>query len=165
MADKIYKRLKYAGIRVNIDRPIGYVQQGEGWTRVYKNDYGFIPRTDGGDDEDLDVFLANPPDESADCAYLCVQAHRDGTFDEYKLVLGARTSDEAVKIYADHIPLNLLQKVHEIPVGFLQGILGVTPTPALGGDGQSAQTLIPMVGITESLRIAAETGRFGTRFL
>jgi hypothetical protein len=163
MADKIYRRLKYAGIRVNIDRPVGFVQQGDGWTRVYKNDYGFIPRTDGGDDEDLDVFMANPPDEGADCAYLCVQGHRDGTFDEYKLILGARSSDEAVKIYADHIPLTLLQRIHEIPIGFLQGILGVKPTPVSGNELRDPQTLIPMVGITESLRIAAEARRFNTR--
>jgi hypothetical protein len=155
MADKIYKRITFQGIRVHIDRPTGFVQKGDGWTRTYKNDYGFIPRTEGGDDEEIDVFIADPANENAPTAYVCAQQRRDGTFDEYKLILGANSSDEALRIYTAHIPQELLQRMYEIPVPFLQGILNVKPSTDLYVNAQNpAQTTLPMIGLTESLYVA-----------
>ena len=53
-------------VRIEIDRPIGYVHKKEKYTLVYKINYGYIPGVLGGDGEELDVYLAHvdvPVDE------------------------------------------------------------------------------------------------------
>ena len=51
--------LEYSGIVVWIDRPVGFVQTGEGpdgpWERTYTVPYGEIEGTQGGDGDALDV--------------------------------------------------------------------------------------------------------------
>lgn len=46
-------------VRIEIDRPIGYVHHKEGTDRVltYPINYGYIPNVLGGDGEELDVYL------------------------------------------------------------------------------------------------------------
>ncbi len=50
---------KYLGktVRIEIDRPIGYVHKKEKYTLVYTVNYGYIPGVFGGDGEELDVYL------------------------------------------------------------------------------------------------------------
>ena len=44
-------------VRIEIDRPIGYVHVKEKYSLTYKINYGYIPGVLGGDDEELDVYL------------------------------------------------------------------------------------------------------------
>ncbi|MBO7310805.1 MAG: inorganic diphosphatase [Clostridia bacterium] len=44
-------------VRIEIDRPIGYVHQKQNYTLEYKINYGYIPNVIGGDGEELDVYL------------------------------------------------------------------------------------------------------------
>ena len=44
-------------VRIEIDRPIGYVHHKGEKTLVYPINYGYIPGVLGGDGEELDVFL------------------------------------------------------------------------------------------------------------
>lgn len=44
-------------VRIEIDRPIGYVHKKEKYTLTYPINYGYIPGVLGGDDEELDVYL------------------------------------------------------------------------------------------------------------
>ena len=44
-------------VRIEIDRPIGYVHRKGEKTLVYPINYGFIPNVLGGDGEELDVYL------------------------------------------------------------------------------------------------------------
>ena len=44
-------------VRIEIDRPIGYVHHKEKYDLVYPINYGYIPGVLGGDDEELDVYL------------------------------------------------------------------------------------------------------------
>lgn len=50
---------KYLGkaVRIEIDRPIGYIHKKEKYTLVYPINYGYIPGVFGGDGEELDVYL------------------------------------------------------------------------------------------------------------
>ena len=44
-------------VKIEIDRPIGYVHHKGEKTLVYPINYGYIPNVLGGDGEELDVFL------------------------------------------------------------------------------------------------------------
>ena len=44
-------------VRIEIDRPIGYVHVKEKYSLEYKINYGYIPGVLGGDGEELDVYL------------------------------------------------------------------------------------------------------------
>ncbi len=50
---------KYLGreVRIEIDRPLGYIHKKEKYTLVYPINYGYIPNVYGGDGEELDVYL------------------------------------------------------------------------------------------------------------
>jgi phage gp29-like protein len=120
----------YGDIRVTIDRPEGFVQRGiaqDGtpWERVYKTDYGYLDGTLGGDGEELDVFCG--PDEDAADVYLIAQNHPDGSFDEWKLMLGFASQEDAVACYADHIPARLIGRIIALPVAAILGLLGYDP--------------------------------------
>ncbi len=44
-------------VRIEIDRPIGYIHKKPKYTLEYKINYGYIPNVLGGDGEELDVYL------------------------------------------------------------------------------------------------------------
>lgn len=127
----------YQGIPVMIDRPEGFVQQGrdrdgKAWTREYKTDYGYIPGTQGGDGDGLDVFLG--PDPSAPTAFWIEQTG-DGGFDEWKLMLGFPDADAATACYLDHCPAWALGSVTPTPVDHIKALLGQHPTGAINKAG------------------------------
>lgn len=125
----------FAGLPVVVDRPKGFEQiktdaKGrEVWRRTYKVDYGYIPSTLGGDQEELDVFLG--PDEQAPTAHWVVQTDKNGDFDEYKVILGAEDQDAARAIYLDHVPEQYLGRMFETPVAVLHALLGLEPEDLL----------------------------------
>lgn len=125
------RQIDFHGIPVKIDRPKGYVQKGKDkdgkpWERVYKVDYGYIPKTQGGDGDGLDVFMG--PHQDADEAYWFTQVKEDGSFDEWKVVLGALSKAEATKIYTDHIPRKFMERVTTMKLPMMQSMLGIEPT-------------------------------------
>lgn len=131
LAPQKLQQRTFAGLPIVIDRPKGFVQRkmDDGgkllWERTYKVDYGYVPSTLGGDSEELDVFLG--PDEHAPSAFWVVQTDEQGDFDEYKVVLGTNSEEEARAIYTDHVPEKFLGRMFETPVGVLQSLLGLEP--------------------------------------
>jgi hypothetical protein len=136
---KAMRKTQFQGMPITIDRPKGYIQTGRdangaSWEREYKVDYGYIPRTKGGDGEGLDVFLG--PDPDAPNAFWFVQHKGDGkTFDEYKVVLG--TSDEAAarKIYTDHIPEKFMGECIPMSVQHMKALLNKEPDHKMQPEG------------------------------
>jgi hypothetical protein len=129
-SDKAIKKIDFQGLKIYIDRPKGFVQKGtnnkgEKWERVYLYDYGFIKGTEGGDGEDLDVFVGQNKDSSN--VYLVTQKHLDGSFDEYKAFVGFESEDEALEAYEAHIPTKFFEDICVIPVGALKGLVGLDP--------------------------------------
>lgn len=119
------EKKKFAGLDLRIDRPKGFVQKGKDkdgkpWTRTYKFDYGYLPKTEGGDDEELDVFLGS--DESADMTYWATQVNAKGEFDEFKVFIGFPSMEAAKKAYTDHIPVEYLDEMFEMPLAAVQSM-------------------------------------------
>lgn len=120
----------YQGIEVYVDRPRGYVQTGEtasgqAWERVYFCDYGYLPGTQGGDLEPLDVFLG--PVEDAETAYLITQVTAAGEFDELKLMFGFAAPEHAKAMYLRHVPPQYLGSISSMPMSAVKALLGMEP--------------------------------------
>lgn len=126
-------KTEFQGIPISVDRPKGFIQtgkssDGEEWSRQYKYDYGFIPKTEGGDGDGLDVFLG--PDKKSPEAYWALQQKDDGSFDEYKVFLGFDTKDEATAVFKDHIPKKLLGGMVTMRIDMMKAMLGMDSTGA-----------------------------------
>lgn len=120
--------LEFQGIPVHIDRPRGFVMsgtdsKGKPWKRQYKYNYGYIPRTKGGDGDQLDVFLG--PKKKAPNAFWAIQKKEDGSFDEYKVFLGFDNRDEAAAAYRAHIPKKLMVGIVTMRVDMMKAMLGI----------------------------------------
>lgn len=124
-------RRTVAGVEIVVDRPAGSSQEGiaaDGtrWVRTYQVDYGFIPATLGGDGDEVDVFCG--PDDSAETAYWIVQRKADGSFDEFKLMLGFASQADALACYLAHVPPQYLDTTFTMPVAALRALLGLAPS-------------------------------------
>ncbi len=79
-------RRKYLGkkVKIEIDRPIGYVHKKGEKTLVYPINYGYIDGVLGGDGEELDVFLVgvDKPVKSATCRIVGIVRRRDDVEDK-----------------------------------------------------------------------------------
>lgn len=81
----------------------GKTEEGKEWERIMMAPYGYIKDTVGaGDKEGVDVYLG--ANENAPNVYVIEQLKDDGSFDEYKSMLGFDTEDEAVDMYCKHYP-------------------------------------------------------------
>lgn len=124
------KTRTFQDIKIRLDRPKGFVQEGtdssgKPWKRVYKYDYGFIPKTQGGDGDGVDVFIG--PDETKKTVFWAIQKKEDGSFDEYKVFLGFENKAAAKKAYGEHIPMKLLSGMVAMPLEMMKALLGLGP--------------------------------------
>lgn len=93
----------FRGLPVVIENRKGTIREGTDpsgheWSITMQCDYGYVPSTEAaGDKEGLDVFIGD--DQSSEYAYAVEQLKEDGSFDEYKVVLGAPDLETAEKLY------------------------------------------------------------------
>lgn len=132
--DAVAKVVDYQGIPVHVDRPRGHVQTGTDdagatWKRYYHVDYGFVPNTQGGDQEGVDVFLGLDPE--AKDAHWILQKKSDGTFDEYKVMLGFPDADMAKGMYLAHVPKRFFGSMSSTSVGMMKALLGLHPAETM----------------------------------
>lgn len=137
----------FEGMKVRIDRPKGFVQKGVGddgkpWERTYQYDYGFLPKTAGGDGEGLDVYLG--PNENAHDAFWVIQKNGEGKFDEYKVFLGFASKAAAKKAYLAHCPAKYFGGMATMTVQMMRSMLGHDPLEkvATGFFFEAAQLLV-----------------------
>lgn len=121
-------KTEYCGIPINIDRPKGFImkgtdEKGRDWARRYRYDYGFIPKTLGGDGDGLDVFIG-PKKTGCPDAYWAIQRKPDGTFDEYKVFVGFENRDAAIAAYRQHIPKKFFQGMITLKTEMMKAMLG-----------------------------------------
>lgn len=140
----------FAGIPVVVDRPKGFVQEGKSadgspWRRVYHVDYGHIPGTLGGDGDGLDVFVGG--DETAKEVHWILQRKADGSFDEYKIMLGFADRETAKAIYCAHIPKRFLGSIATMPIEYMKALLGIEPI----GIAKAEQVVRAIIESTETL--------------
>jgi hypothetical protein len=124
----VKKVVDFQGIKVSIDRPMGFVQtgkdaEGNEWSRTYHNDYGFLPRTNGGDGGSLDVFMG--PSEKSDRVFWVEQRKADGTFDEFKIFLGFDAPGEVLDVFKAHIPVRFFGGLSEMTVAQMKALLNL----------------------------------------
>lgn len=130
MSDSIKKMVSFGGMKIAIDRPKGFVQEGKDkagvpWKRTYKYDYGFIKKTNGGDGEELDVFVG--PEEQAEKTYWVSQKKEDGSFDELKVFVGFDSPVAAKKAYLEHIPAKLFGSMETVSLAAMRSLLNLDP--------------------------------------
>lgn len=128
------KRVRYAGLPVTVDRPRGHVVEGTDsktgapYRVEYQYDYGYFPRTRGGDAEGLDVFLGPNPDSAR--AFWVTHLKDDRSFDELKVFVGFDDPHEAAAAYEAHYPARWYGGMREGTVDQIRALLGVDPKPA-----------------------------------
>lgn len=103
-----YKKghITIGGLNITVENPVGSERKGvdrdgKAWSVTMKHHYGYIKRTIGADEENLDVFVKNdtPEDFSGDI-YIVDQIHPDnGKFDEHKIMIGFDSEAEARAAY------------------------------------------------------------------
>jgi hypothetical protein len=147
-SDGCKKKVTFQGIEIHLDRPKGLVMKGEDkegkpWTREYKLDYGFIPKTLGGDGDGLDVFIGPNPEASE--TYWAIQNKDDGSFDEYKVFMGFTSREAAIGAFRDHIPVKYLGGMVSMRLDMMKAMLGQNP------DGFFAKSAMQMVSFTREL--------------
>ena len=130
----VVKTVDFQGLPVHVDRPYGHVQsgvdeKGAAWKRIYHVDYGFVPATQGGDGTDLDVYLGL--DNEAKDAHWILQKKADGSFDEYKVMLGFADPDFAKGMYLAHTPKKHFGGLATTSVSMMKALLGIHPAETL----------------------------------
>jgi len=128
--DTVKKTVTFGGMTIKVDRPKGFIMRGtddkgKSWERTYQYDYGFIPKTKGGDGEGVDVFLG--PHKDAEEAYWVRKTKRDGTFDEYKVFLGFESAMAAKSAFKEHIPMTMFDGITTMKLGLMKAMLGLEP--------------------------------------
>lgn len=124
------KTVDFQGLKVRIDRPKGFEQSGvdesgKPWRRTYQYDYGFLPKTKGGDGDGVDVFIG--PKADAHTSFWATQKDKDGKFDEYKVFVGFSDRAAAKKAYLAHIPKKFLGGMVAMSVQMMKALLGHEP--------------------------------------
>lgn len=124
------KTTEFQGMKIRLDRPKGFEQKGvdedgKPWTRTYLYDYGFLPKTQGGDGEGVDVFIG--PLADAHTAFWVIQKNKNGEFDEYKVFVGFRDRAAAKKAYLEHIPGKFFGGMVAVSVQMMKALLGYKP--------------------------------------
>lgn len=152
------KTTEFQGMKIRIDRPKGFEQTGIGedgksWKRTYLYDYGFLPKTKGGDGDGVDVFLG--PDKAAHTAFWVTQKDKNGKFDEYKVFLGFHDRAAAKKAYLQHIPAKYLGDMAVMSVQMMRALLGYEPYEKIAA-------AIPGVALEKVAFLLAFFGELGT---
>jgi hypothetical protein len=96
------------GMRLSIENKAGSTRKGVGedgkpWESKLNHDYGYIRETLGKDKDHIDVFLG-PQAEDTDKVYVIDQNNKEGGFDEHKVMLGFKDSNDAYQAYHSNYP-------------------------------------------------------------
>lgn len=159
--DTIKKTVDFQGMKIKVDRPKGFIMMGKDskgveWKRKYQVDYGFIPKTVGGDNDGLDVFIG--PKSDSKKSFWAVQRKEDGSFDEYKVFLGYDNRDEAIACYRQHIPKKYFGRMISMTVDMMKAMLGKMPDEEMKpGEAKTAS----WNGFFRELNKLADSSYFG----
>lgn len=91
------------GLDITIENPQGSVRsgtnkQGNEWSVLMNNSYGYFRRTEGKDGDQVDVFIGDKL--NSDKVWIVDQVDPEtGSFDEHKVMLGFETKEDAVNNY------------------------------------------------------------------
>ncbi len=103
--DYLKAKINFDGLIVVIENPAGSTrsgvdESGQAWENTMHHHYGYIEGTQGADGDELDVFVKKGIKALTSHVFVINQMDpATGAFDEHKIILGARTANEAKEIY------------------------------------------------------------------
>lgn len=95
--------IKVQGLDISIENPKGSQRTGvepggKAWSHTMSDHYGYLKRTTGADDEQIDVYVGSKPD--SDKVFVVDQIDQQtGKFDEHKVMLGFANQMGAMAAY------------------------------------------------------------------
>jgi hypothetical protein len=107
---RVVKHITYRGLPISVENISGdyriYFSRGGKYKKKMFAHYGFIPKTEGNDGEDVDVYLKPGANKNADVYIVHQMKNKDGirSFDEDKVMLGFDSLYEARSTYLQHMP-------------------------------------------------------------
>lgn len=95
-------RVKWQGLEIAIENPVGTVRRGKGWETKMQNAYGYICRSGGVDGDEVDVYLGD--DLDAPTVYVVHQRKAGDwkAYDEDKCMIGFKSEADAKAAYLKH---------------------------------------------------------------
>ena len=106
-------------VRVEIDRPIGYIHHKEKYDLHYPINYGYIPGVLGGDGEELDVYVLGIDTPVKECTVMVIGiAHREDDVED-KLIM----VPEGVSFHAEEMAraVHFQEKYYQTTIRALDG--------------------------------------------
>jgi hypothetical protein len=97
--------VKLHGLDITIENPAGSVRSGtrpdgSTWSNTMSDHYGYVKRTVGADNEQVDVYLGPDAHQATTGVFIIDQLHQhDGGFDEHKAMIGYPDEASAVAAY------------------------------------------------------------------
>ena len=95
-------RVRWNGLEIAIENPVGSTRSGKGWSTTMRNAYGYICRSGGVDGDEVDVYLGD--DMDAPTVYV-VHQRKNGNwkaYDEDKCMIGFKSEAAARSAYLAH---------------------------------------------------------------
>jgi hypothetical protein len=148
-----YKKghIKFQDLDVTIETPKGAIrrgktEKGEPWKVEMPAHYGYIKRTVGADQEQVDVYVGD--DTASDRVFVIDQVEPETAgFDEHKAILGVRSVEEAEDLYrrgfSDGRGEDRMGAITEMSMPEFQGWLESGETTAPLAHGQAEPEPIP----------------------
>jgi hypothetical protein len=93
------------GLKISIENPAGSTRSGtdadgKAWSVEMQSHYGYVLGTEGEDGDHVDVFIKpGTPQDYDGKVFVIDQMKPDGSFDEAKVILGAKSAREASELY------------------------------------------------------------------
>ena len=97
-----FTRIRLFGLPIIIEKKKGTYrtgtdQNGKMWATKLDSDYGYIQKTLGADNEQIDCFIGH--NLHSELVYVINQKFPTGKFDEHKIMLGYNSKEEALQSY------------------------------------------------------------------
>jgi Inorganic Pyrophosphatase len=111
-------KLKISGLDIRVENPAGSTRKGKNWSQFMVDHYGYISRTTGSDDDQVDCFIKPGTDDGwQGMVFVVDQSDQFGVFDEHKVMLGYSNEREARQAYLANYPSGWqgLGAIHPVP--------------------------------------------------
>lgn len=103
-----YKKghIKVHGLDITVENPRGSERRGadpdgKEWAHTMSDHYGYIKRTTGADNENIDTYVGNSPESEQ--VYIVDQIdQKTGGFDEHKVMMGFNSQEDAIQAYSSN---------------------------------------------------------------
>jgi len=125
--------VKWKGLDIAIENPVGSTRTGKGWQTKMLHDYGYIKRSEAVDGDEVDVYLG--PNLAAPMVYIVHQRKAGdwANYDEDKCMIGFENDVDARAAYLQHYSdPRFLGPITAMPVDeFVRKVKDTNEAPAM----------------------------------